>query len=226
MPVRSALRTNLARLLSFTACCNLLAPFSAICRPPPIVQNCCLFHIVWRLESSATPAARLICLIPVDHRILPFLARLGRDLCRVPASFLVSCTMYYAQQTTCVPFFDEIIKCLQYWTHPRICHQIAGVTAQPGGAICDIQYRGDQSRIGRPVKITRLTGGDLHLQFDLSVIHRSESGSYTRSWQMWLRFPFENADTSEQAPTSVTVHRHGAITSSTLLNRLTGLRRL
>jgi hypothetical protein len=33
MPVRSALRTNLARLLSFTACCNLLAPFSAILSP-------------------------------------------------------------------------------------------------------------------------------------------------------------------------------------------------
>ena len=36
-------------------------------------------------------------------------------------------------------------------------------------------------RIGCSVKITRLTGGDLHVQFVLFVTKRSESGSYTPS---------------------------------------------
>lgn len=40
---------------------------------------------------------------------------------------------------------------------------------------------GSIQRIGRTVKITRLTGGDLHLQFVLFVTKRSESGSYTPS---------------------------------------------
>lgn len=49
---------------------------------------------------------------------------------------------------------------------------------------------GSIQRIGRSVKITRLTGGDLHLQFVLFVTKRSESGSYTPSiyWRLWLVF--------------------------------------
>ncbi|KAH0389188.1 hypothetical protein KCU92_g72, partial [Aureobasidium melanogenum] len=246
MPVRSALRTNLARLLSFTACCNLLAPFSAILSPaadrakllfvPRASSRRAHFHlpapIVWRLESSATPAARLICLIqsclflpvwagisveclllswfhapctvrrlsclsqhipvykkpPLQHLIVEMTAKTEAITWRqgsAPLSFSIliqySAPLYTdstaaltfnasrpialadAQQTTCTILrrdhqvlaedspllsaclghnFPSSMRCLQYWMHPRICHQIAGVTAQPGGAICDIQYRG------------------------------------------------------------------------------------
>ena len=63
-------------------------------------------------------------------RILPFLARLGRDLCRVLAS-LVSCHVLY-RETTFVPFSTHSCKSSCTGSH-QLQHFIVEMTVKNGG---------------------------------------------------------------------------------------------